>query len=265
MGDALCFVLGPTGLRNRVPGATAELGALLSARMAREIVLESVPSYAQILDRIASGSGHFAWLPPVLVVEALDRIRVALLASAVRSSGSRYHGALFVPGDHPARTIDALAGRRVAWVDPRSASGHLFPRLALADRGLPRTFFGEEAFLGSHRAVVAAVRDGEADLGATYVHFPEDQHRVPVGSGWHDIGFERMRALLVSDPIPADAVCAAPYVDAPTREQMSDLLCTFHTRPGAHLLHAVLDAASMEPTVPSRYQTVRRALALAPL
>jgi phosphonate transport system substrate-binding protein len=260
----LHFVLGPAGVWAQAPGARAALARLFTARMGAEVIVDVVAGYDELFDRIRNGQGHFAWLPPVLVVDALDQLGVTLLVSAVRAEGPRYHGALFVPREHPARTVEAVRGRRVAWVDRRSASGYLFARLALIDRGLPADFFAAEDFLGSHRAVVAAVRDGRADVGATYVHFPEDQHRVAVGSGWHEIGFDAMRVLLLSDVIPSDGVCAAKYVDAATRIRMTELLCTFDVQDeGRRALREVFDARSLEPTLPQRYLTVRRALALA--
>ncbi len=63
--------------------------------------------------------------------------------------------------------LDALAGKRVAWVDRDSCAGYLFPKLELLERGRPPdSLFVGQCFLESHIRVVRAVRDGEAELRA---------------------------------------------------------------------------------------------------
>jgi phosphonate transport system substrate-binding protein len=65
-----------------------------------------------------------------------------------------------------ARTAD-LKGRTFAFVDPTSASGHLFPKAGLLQAGHdPESFFGRVIFSGSHDASILAVANKKVDAAA---------------------------------------------------------------------------------------------------
>ena len=241
-----------------MPDAEAE--AQLGRAIGTEVKLVRYPSYGQLMAAMLHAQVEIAWLPPVLCVTAVDS-GMTLILACVRRARKLYHGAIFVPDASPIRTASELRGTRIAWVDTESASGYLFPLAALEAKGMKLDgFFREEIFAGSHPAVVQAVADGSADCGATHYDVVPDQ---PVSTGWGD---RPMRAIVVSEPIPSDAICAGIHVRCETRARIVDALSQLHRdEEGARLLQDLLDVTRLDPAQPPHYERVRNAIGLAPL
>jgi phosphonate transport system substrate-binding protein len=222
-------------------------------------------TYAELLERLTRGDVDLAWLPPALCVRAIDRGMTLLLGcvreSALHPATKNYHGAMFV-AQASERTVAAdLRGARVAWVDPDSCSGYLFPRLVLAEEHAldPNALFAEERMLGSHDAVVRAVASGEADCGATYLDAMADGSSR---AGWmRALPAEAMRVVVKSAPIPNDAICAAGSLHYMQRDAISAALADLHRAPeGAAMLRELFEVARFEPALPRHYDQVRRAM-----
>jgi phosphonate transport system substrate-binding protein len=79
--------------------------------------------------------------------------------------------------------------------------------LHLIAEGLrPEKLFGEERFLGSHDAVIRAVFDGSAQVGATFGG-PPDSDDPDERSGFHDVDPKQpVRVIFRSASVPSDAV-----------------------------------------------------------
>jgi phosphonate transport system substrate-binding protein len=80
-----------------------------------------------------------------------------------------YHAVVLVKTDSPYQSIDDLKGKKFAFADPNSTSGHQAPRYFLREQGYDvDTFFGETAFSGSHENSVMALLNGTFDAVATW-------------------------------------------------------------------------------------------------
>ena len=220
-------------------------------------------SYAEVSDRLARGAAQLAWMPPAVFVRAEASVHLQLLAAIDRAHGAGYRGVLFVPSGSAAQAPGELLRQRVAWVDPDSCAGFLFPRIALAQRGLdPDSTFSELRILGSHGAVVRAVASGQADVGATFVELrtPDDASSAVVRAGWSGSPVP-MRPVLITDPVPADVVVATRVVSPDARERVASTLAGLGARPdGAAVLRELFQASALEPVDAAEYVPVRSAL-----
>lgn len=242
-----------------------QLGQILSDALGFELSMRTAPSYADLFASLVRGEAQLAWMPPAMLVRALDTSDVTLLVSSVRAQGARYHGVIFVKASSAHRTLEDLRASLIAWVDPDSCAGYLFPRMTLVERHIhPDTFFESQQMLGSHEAVARAVEEGAVDAGATFANFAANAppEAEPTLAGWFGATYPAaMRILVRSEPIPSDALVAAKAVDRTTRDRVADVMCRAHQLPGgATLLQAFFGVSRFEPTLPARYQIVRRAL-----
>lgn len=147
------------------------------------------------------------WSSPTLALTAAPLKGAVPIGASVREGQRYYHAVLFAQRDSPIKNPMELRHKRVAWVAESSASGHIFPKLALAGFGVdPSGFFGQEVFLGSHGDVVRAVASGEVDVGATYAVFQNgDAAGEVLRTGFHDVApDEKFRILLATPRIHAD-------------------------------------------------------------
>jgi phosphonate transport system substrate-binding protein len=187
----------------RDPSTTREAALALVDALAellrREVELHWAPDYRSLVATLSTGGAQLAWLPPLAAAEAVDRRAVRPVAVAVRGGRSTYGSALFARAGSPIRTTSDLCGVRAAWVDVQSAGGYAAIRASLRGRGVRLVdAFGDETFLRSYVAVAAAVLDGRADVGATFLE--------RVGEGVLDAGW---RTVATDDAFQVVAECAS--------------------------------------------------------
>ncbi len=202
----LRFLIARSVEHRETPAALDRFGAQLAHEVGQPISLEVVPSYAALEQALMAGEAQLAWVPPILLADS-DDTRMVPLVTSLRGGASEYCSVLFVRSDSEVYTLQDLRGSTVAWVDRCSAAGYLLPRLHLVAEGLRLdNLFAGEQFLGSHDAVVRAVFDGSADVGATYGG-PPDSADADERSGFHDVDPRQpVRVIFRSGPVPSDAV-----------------------------------------------------------
>ncbi|MFN7699278.1 MAG: phosphate/phosphite/phosphonate ABC transporter substrate-binding protein [Deltaproteobacteria bacterium] len=277
MASTLTFATGPVQLDDDGAHLRRELGRALSEALGASIEVVAEASYTSLSERVMRGEAALAWLPPATFVRASEGGTVERVFSSERAYGARYQAALFVRADGPVTDLDALVGKRVAWVDRDSCAGYLFPKLELLERGRPPdSLFVSQRFLESHMRVVRAVRDGEVDAGATFVQLrgaesrpsrppglePADLAQAFALVGWAPfVSPAAMRALLVSRAIPADALCTTGALPDSMREATVALLSSVPERPKlARLFRGLMNADRFVPTDTAVYEPVRRAM-----
>ena len=206
------------------PAALERFGAQLAHEIGEAVTVDVVPTYAALEATLAKGEAQLAWLPPILLADG-DETRLVPLVTALRGGSSEFCSVLFVRADSDLFTLQELRGSTVAWVDQCSAAGYLLPRLHLIAEGLrPERLFGQERFLGSHDAVVHAVFDGSADVGATFGG-PPDSAEADERSGFHDVDPNvPVRVIFRSGPVPADAVVCDTTLPPATRIRVTKAL-----------------------------------------
>jgi phosphonate transport system substrate-binding protein len=262
MSSTIRLLTGPVGA-TRAP-ARAAFARVLADRLEALVEVRTTPTYGDLLEMVLDRETDLAWLPPAVLVRAMDEPTTHLVASGVRHHRAHFRGALFCRADAPYENATDLSGARVAWVDRNSCAGFLFPRLSLAQLELDAdSLFAEQRFLADHVAVGRAVEGGELDVGATFVQHESDAIDAPiVNAGWELTGArERMRPLLVSEPIPADAIVATDACGSELRSRFAVALLHLHeSKDGAAVLRELFGVERFEPTSLDRYEAVREAM-----
>src|SRR5262249_42302816 len=140
-------------------------------------------------------------------VDAARGGKIRIIAQSIIEGSATYRGIIVTRKDSGIKSISDLKGMKFAFVDPKSASGYIYPRAMLIEKGIdPKTFFGGTIFAGSHDKVIAAVLDGRADGGAIY----DGALGVAKRSG---INIDNLATLASSEPIPHDAIAVRIGLD----------------------------------------------------
>ena len=125
--------------------------------------------YNGVIEALRSKKLDVAYLGPFSYVLANQVAGVEAFAVAVtkKTGQSAYKSVIIARKDSGlAKTAD-LKGHTFAFVDPTSASGHLFPKAGLLQAGYdPETFFSRVIFSGSHDASILAVANKKVDAAA---------------------------------------------------------------------------------------------------
>jgi phosphonate transport system substrate-binding protein len=192
-------------------------------------------SYAAVVEAMGAGKVDIGWLAPFAYVLAQDRYGVELLLIVQRFGSPFYRGQIVTRTDSGIATLEDLKGKRFAFVDPASTSGHLYPKTSLLARGLkPETHLGQTVFAGSHNAVILSVLKGEVDAGATY-----DDARAALVKSYPDV-YEKTRVIAYTKEIPNDTVSVRKGLDAALKQRIKEgLLRLAETPDGSRVLKRV--------------------------
>lgn len=167
-----------------------------------------------------------------------------------------YYSAIIVKEDSSIKTLRDLDGKKIAFVDPNSTSGYLYPMSMLY-----KAFEGEEKctheFLGKHSAAVKALAEGKFDAAAVWADSPES------GSGaWSGVEGAKFKVLQYSDPIPNDAfVVRGKYYQQHADvvfKVMESLISMSDSENNA--LKKVFDTDKMTTATSTHYDSVRKML-----
>lgn len=129
-------------------------------------------SYVAVVEAMGSKKVDVAYLNTTTYLMARDKYGVEVHFISINTDGtSNYKGQIIARADSKIKTLKDINGRKMAYVDPTSASGYILPAYQLKSLKVKPK---EEVFAGRHDAVVTMVYQKQVDAGATYYAIPED-------------------------------------------------------------------------------------------
>lgn len=223
--------------------------------------------YTALIEALRSGRVDFAWLPPFSFVKGEKVANAQVLLKSVRKGNPFYYAAIITRSDKGINKIDDLKGKTIAWVDPSSSAGHVFPKASVMNKFKvdPDKFFSKQVFAGSHDALVLSVLNGTVDAGATFCNDlkgtdgawtqylkPEDQGKIKV--------------VHVTDPIPGDTMTSSKKFIDNNKELVDMTVKTLvgmnDTEEGKKLLKTLYRIDAVTPAKSADYEPVRAAARL---
>ncbi len=208
--------------------AKALIEPYLTAALGSPVTVVVLPGYEELSDALASGAVDLAWITPLAFVRASQKnAYVQALSKAMRSGdgGLNYRSVFAVKTDSPIKTLADLKGKRVAWVNKLSASGYLFPRELLRKESHdPDKFFASEAFAGDHPAACKLVRDGKADVVATFASGTADATALKADGCADAPPVTDFRVIASTGNLPNEVIAASSDFPSP---RVNDVLGTF--------------------------------------
>ncbi len=222
----------------------------LAARTGMKVRPFVANDYNGVIEALRSSKIDIAFLGPFSYVLASQVAGAEAFAVAVtRKTGTSAYRSLVISRKDkgPARVAD-LQGRSFAFVDPTSASGHLFPKAGLmaegfdADKGFSRVIFS-----GSHDASIMAVANGKVDAAAVADRILDSA----VGKGL--VRREDLQIVWRSQPIPESPMTWRKSLDAGTKQKVAAALAEIKGLPWGD--QGVLDGFA--PTDDKAYDVVR--------
>ena len=202
---AMRFLLPPDRGSVRVSARAAVLADWMSGWLEQTVDVQAARSYRELSSAIERGDAELVWTPPAVCARVGARARTLL--TAVRRDATSCSAALVVRADSGIRSLADLEGKRAAWVDPLSTSGHLMAVDHLREHGLdPERTFSEQRFAGSYRDALVELVEGRADVTSVYV---VDGGPDATLRELHDLvgaGAKALTLLATTAPAPYDAL-----------------------------------------------------------
>jgi phosphonate transport system substrate-binding protein len=225
------------------------LADALGQRIGRPIELVTLTTYLGVLDEFEDGDIDAAFLGSMVSTLAHDRTGARVLVKPVTPEGiSTYRGVIFVQRDSSIEKVADLAGRSIAMVRTTTA-GNLFPIYQFEQIGL---LHGENPpelrWVGTHDDVIREVAQGRVAAGAA-----KDLRLYAFEAEQLD---QAMRKLVISRPVPNNALLVRPDLDPLLVEELVKTLLTMHEDAQGAAVLEQFGAARFVPCSIDEYQAV---------
>jgi phosphonate transport system substrate-binding protein len=199
----------------------APLVEYLGEQLGMETEFIETTDYSSVIEAMRAGRVDVAVFGPFsYVIAASEANAVPLVAQPNQDTGRLgYRSLIITNAASGLTTLADLRGRSMAFADPASTSGNLFPRLILANEGITDVegYFSETSFSGGHDASLVAVANGQVDAAGVCDTCIERFY----AQGLADPA--DIRVIAESETIPPSPVSARADLDPALRQQITDL------------------------------------------
>jgi phosphonate transport system substrate-binding protein len=200
---------------SRDPTALQEAGEAFARTLTRLIGhpmrVFVASDYAGVVEALRSRRVDLAFVHPVGYVLANREAGCEILVRDIWQGRIAYTAKIFVRKGGGVNRLEDLRGKTVAFVDPASSSGYIYPMVFLIKRGLvrnrdPKTFFKDALFSGTHEAALRTLLRGGVDAVASFDKAPELYLKDPAL-------IAQLAAVAETPEIPEAGICVRPGVE----------------------------------------------------
>ena len=219
-GGQVRFGVEPYDSGPKFVGAYKTLTGLLSKKLGCAVKLFIATNYTAEVEAMRAKKldvGEFGPLGYIFAHQLAKAQPVAVFATKDRKPVT-YTAALWVPTDSTIQTVADLQGHSIAFSDPGSTSGNLFPRYALSKAGLNPESDVKVEYAGSHTASLLALVNGKVDAGEVN----SQQEATASDAGQFDTS--KFRVIWRSAPIPNDPITVRGDLPAAFRTALAKAL-----------------------------------------
>ena len=256
----LHLVLTPSQKPTDLLATGDEFGRALTKLTGIPVRVTVASDYAAVIEALRNRTADLAFVHPGGYVLASREAKATIVVRNLWHGKSSFTSRIFVRKDSGSKSVEELRGRTIAFVDPASSSGYIYPMVLLIQKGLvknrdPKTFFKEVVFSGAHDASMRALLNGHVDAIASFDLAREQYLRDPA---------ERERLIFVAETpeIPEAGIAARPGLDPAVFARIRAALLQIRAPEYADLLKRLYEIDGFAPAEDRDYDPVRAAIEL---
>ena len=258
--SSLHLALTPSQKPTDLMVAGEAFGAALGKLVGVPIRVTVASDYAAVVEALRNRTADLAFVHPAGYVLANREAKAMIVAKDQWHGNTSYTSRIYVRKESGLKTLEELRGKTIAFVDPSSTSGYVYPMVMLIEKGLvqnrdPKTFFKEFVFSGSHDAGLQALLHGHVDAFASFDQAREQYLKDPAER-------EKLIYIAESAPIPEGGICARDGLDPALVAKVRAALLSMKGPTYAPVLKALYDIDGFEPAEDREYEPVRAAMDL---
>jgi phosphonate transport system substrate-binding protein len=177
--DRLVVSLTPEAAPIELELSAQQLTDFLEAELGLPVVARVDGDYTGTVEAMRSGHAHIAFLSPLGSAFAHELAGAQTVLAEERGGEPYYTTRFWVRRDGGIEGLSDLRGRTIAFNDPLSASGYLFPVAKLVEEGLIDdaddidSFFDHVYFAGGTELSLRALMNGFVDAAGVSTYGPE--------------------------------------------------------------------------------------------
>jgi phosphonate transport system substrate-binding protein len=213
--------------------------------------------YSGLVEAMGSGKVDIGSFGPFAYVLAKDQGAADVILKTSRKGTFTYPWMFVVRSDSGIKKIEDAKGKKIAFVDPTSTSGYLYPAYFLKKNSYePDEFFKQVTFAGSHDTAIRSVYTGDVDVAAVY-----DDVRDKMTKSLADVK-EKTAVIYTSkgtdNEIPNDAIAVRPALPEELKAKIKEALLKYAEDPeGKKVLDGVYGVDALADARDSEYDPVR--------
>jgi phosphonate transport system substrate-binding protein len=254
----LHLVLTPSQKPTNLLAAGEQFAKALGDLAGVSIRITVASDYAAVIEALRNRTADLAFVHPAGYVLANREAKAMIVAKNQWHGKTTFTARIYVRKDGAIKSLDDLRGKTIAFVDPASSSGYIYPMVLLIQRGLvkgrdPKTFFREVVFSGAHDASLRALLNGHVDAIASFDMAREQYLKDPAER-------ERIAWVAETPPIPEAGIAARDGLDPALFARVRAGLLKMHGPAYADVLKKMYDIDGFEPADDKDYDPVRQAV-----
>lgn len=226
----------------------APLRAYLSAKLGRPVDLVIPTNYNATVEALGNGSLDFAYLGGLTYLKAQKAYGVVPLVQ--RASDRQFHALFITQTGSSIKKLADLRGKRFAFGDVASTSGHLMPDFALRNAGIDPDHDMSVRFTGNHPATVKAVEAGTVDAGAV----DESVYKSMIDGG--QVDKTKVRVFYTTPPFVDYVWVARKEVPPAERDALTKAFLSLHEPQDTKVL-SILRGTSFVRANEAEYATLK--------
>jgi phosphonate transport system substrate-binding protein len=258
--SSLHLVLTPSQKPTDLLATGEEFGRVLGGLVGLPVRVTVASDYAAVIEALRNHTADLAFVHPAGYVLAAREAKARIVARNLWHGKSSFTSRIYARKDSGIKTVDELRGKSMAFVDPASSSGYIYPMVLLVQRGLvknrdPKTFFKEVVFSGAHDASMRALLNGHVDAIASFDLAREQYLKDPA---------ERERIVVVAETpeIPEAGIAARDGLDPALFARVRTALLQIKAPAHGDLLKRLYEIDGFAPADDRDYDPVRAAIEL---
>lgn len=257
--EKLVIAYAPNESTDESADARAGLAKDLEEALNVEVEEIQASDYNAIVEALRTGKADAAYIGSLAIAYANDRaeaVPVAMKAPDRDRSQAVYHSLLITSSSNTdINSINDIKGKTIAFVDPESTSGNLFPAYeiikAFPDENLTSDdlhtngkFFEAASYSGKHQAGLQAVIKGDVDV----VPISDQILQSEIANG--NAKEEDVKVIHESEAIPAEGFVVSKDMSDELKEKFQEFLVNYENEeyfekvikvPNARFIEASID------------------------
>ncbi len=219
----------------------------------------SIPAnYVAVVEALGTERADIASLNTFGYILAHDKYKAHARLTVVRYGKSTYQSQIITHVDNNINSLADITGKKVAFVDPASASGYLLPLKLFKEKNIKPS---ETMFAMRHDNVVSMIYQNQVDAGATF-YSPVEEGKIQdarrlVKTQYPDVE-EKIKIVKLTEPIPNDPIVFRDGMDEAMVKKVIDTMKVFiTTEEGKTAFKNSLSVTSFVDSTDADYDAVR--------
>lgn len=186
----------------------------LSKKLGVKVEAYTASNYIGFVEGIGSGSVDFGFMPPFAYLLAKEQQAKPILTAKGKTGEPGYYSYLYTRKDSGINSLEDVKGKKVAFVDPSSTSGYIYPGAMLVNAGLSLENDVTTQFTGGHDKSLQLLVNGDVDVIGSYDRIVERYEKEFPSAK------ENVMVLKQSNMIPGITIVASNSLDEEMQKKL---------------------------------------------